>query len=348
LARLIAALPVLTTDADYALNVFGLRLASSLSSSSPTGTALDPPLSTLQRAAYAIWFGGADSLPAWIVRACEHRFGALSAAIDDDDLARATNPYPADIDADGETNDDGSPDAQRRPRLTAHQARFVLNLFHGLEDALAVASFLNLVAYLWRGRYRTLFERALGIRVVPRNRSVPLANANFEHMNRELVWRALTDFMAYMIPLVNLVRLRRKMVASSVAFGRKIVERLRTGVGGASSTMEGEKEGNKVENAEESNASALKESHEHEEMDSLFLRQETAFDKEENACPICVDAGRWEDVKACGVGTARICAKSGSCDCCVYCDYCLRAALMADSEYSCSVCGVQVKIVERC
>ncbi|KAJ3389305.1 peroxisome assembly protein (Peroxin-2) [Chytriomyces hyalinus] len=87
-----------------------------------------------------------------------------------------------------------------------------------IENIPAIASLINFIAFLTGGKYRTLFERILRIRVVPRSRSSPMSNANFEYMNR--------DFMSYMIPLVNLVRIRRKMMVAGTAFTRSILKRI--------------------------------------------------------------------------------------------------------------------------
>lgn len=58
------------------------------------------------------------------------------------------------------------------------------------------------------GRYRTLVDRVLRIRLTP-----PSAQASrevsFEYLNRQLVWHAFTEFLLFLLPLVGISRWRR-------------------------------------------------------------------------------------------------------------------------------------------
>ncbi|KAL9312293.1 Peroxisome biogenesis protein 2 [Arabidopsis thaliana] len=73
-------------------------------------------------------------------------------------------------------------DSEQRPL-----ARRLWTLIQRIEGIYKAASFLNLLSFLYTGRYRNLIEKALKARLVYRsphmNRSV-----SFEYMNRQLVW----------------------------------------------------------------------------------------------------------------------------------------------------------------
>lgn len=62
--------------------------------------------------------------------------------------------------------------------------------------------------FLVNGRYRTLIDRILRMRLTP-----PSAQASrevsFEYLNRQLVWHAFTEFLLFLLPLVGISRWRR-------------------------------------------------------------------------------------------------------------------------------------------
>lgn len=71
-----------------------------------------------------------------------------------------------------------------------------------------IASFLSFAIFLTNGRYRTLTDRLLRLRLVS-----PTANTHrevsFEYLNRQLVWHAFTEFLLFLLPLVGISRWRR-------------------------------------------------------------------------------------------------------------------------------------------
>lgn len=69
-------------------------------------------------------------------------------------------------------------------------------------------SFANLLAFLKQGRYRSLWERALRMRLVL-ERPELVRLLNFEHMNRELVWHELSEALMFLVPLVDFSAARR-------------------------------------------------------------------------------------------------------------------------------------------
>lgn len=72
----------------------------------------------------------------------------------------------------------------------------------------SIAAFASFLVFLVNGRYRTLVDRVLRIRLAP-----PSAQASrevsFEYLNRQLVWHAFTEFLLFLLPLVGISRWRR-------------------------------------------------------------------------------------------------------------------------------------------
>ena len=71
-----------------------------------------------------------------------------------------------------------------------------------------VAAFASFLVFLYNGKYRTLIDRLLRLRLTPTsahtNREV-----SFEYLNRQLVWHAFTEFLLFLLPLVGISRWRR-------------------------------------------------------------------------------------------------------------------------------------------
>jgi peroxin-2 len=74
-----------------------------------------------------------------------------------------------------------------------------------IHSVTALASFLT---FLYNGRYRTLLDRSLRLRLVP-NSSHTSREVSFEYLNRQLVWHAFTEFLLFLLPLVGIARWRR-------------------------------------------------------------------------------------------------------------------------------------------
>nr|VDD62589.1 unnamed protein product [Brassica oleracea] len=88
-------------------------------------------------------------------------------------------------------------DSEQRPL-----ARRLWTLVQRIEGIYKAASLLNLLSFLYTGRYRNLIEKALRARLVYRsphmNRSV-----SFEYMNRQLVWNEFSEMLLLLLPLLN-------------------------------------------------------------------------------------------------------------------------------------------------
>ncbi|GAA5987632.1 hypothetical protein JCM11641_001174 [Rhodosporidiobolus odoratus] len=85
------------------------------------------------------------------------------------------------------------------------------------EKLSALAGLLNFLVFLHNGRYRTLIDRVLKMRLVYARRSF-VPNVSFEYLNRQLVWEAFTEFLLFILPLINLRRLRLRL--SKAVFSR--------------------------------------------------------------------------------------------------------------------------------
>ncbi|KAH8679960.1 Pex12 amino terminal region-domain-containing protein [Tricladium varicosporioides] len=81
-----------------------------------------------------------------------------------------------------------------------------------LSDAVSTvhstAAFASFLVFLVNGRYRTLLDRVLGLRLAPPTSQVS-REVSFEYLNRQLVWHAFTEFLLFVLPLVGISRWRR-------------------------------------------------------------------------------------------------------------------------------------------
>ncbi|KAJ3295765.1 peroxisome assembly protein (Peroxin-2) [Rhizoclosmatium sp. JEL0117] len=289
LGRLLALLPVFTASgSDYALTAFNLRLTSGRD----IYANVPKPLSLVQKIVYVAWFAVGDEAVSGVKDALMKREDVQVEWDEDDAVSTTTQPK------------------WKQSLLTA---------INHVENILALASLANFILYLRYGSYRTLIERILNIRIIPRSKSLPVATASFDHMNRELVWRSLTEFISSMLPLLNLLRLQ-KYLSSLKSSTRSVLTTLKRSIASSS----------KSKTVDKGDASESPESN----------------GVVDPACPICVESGRWTDiVQVCGDEAldsgGRIVAVSSKC-------MCFRAALAADPDYQCGHCGTKVEKAERC
>ncbi|KAG6004931.1 peroxisome assembly protein (Peroxin-2) [Claviceps maximensis] len=74
-----------------------------------------------------------------------------------------------------------------------------------IHSTAALASFL---VFLLHGRYRTLLDRILRMRLAPPTSQVS-REVSFEYLNRQLVWHAFTEFLLFALPLIGINKWRR-------------------------------------------------------------------------------------------------------------------------------------------
>jgi peroxin-2 len=67
---------------------------------------------------------------------------------------------------------------------------------------------MSFLVFLVNGRYRTLLDRILRLRLAPPTSQVS-REVSFEYLNRQLVWHAFTEFLLFVLPLVGISRWRR-------------------------------------------------------------------------------------------------------------------------------------------
>lgn len=72
----------------------------------------------------------------------------------------------------------------------------------------SVAAFASFLLFLVNGRYRTLVDRILRLRLAPPSSQVS-REVSFEYLNRQLVWHAFTEFLLFLLPLVGISRWKR-------------------------------------------------------------------------------------------------------------------------------------------
>ncbi|RAO71286.1 uncharacterized protein BHQ10_007298 [Talaromyces amestolkiae] len=72
----------------------------------------------------------------------------------------------------------------------------------------SIAAFVSFLVFLVNGRYRTLIDRIIRIRLAPPSNQVS-REVSFEYLNRQLVWHAFTEFLLFLLPLVGIGRWRR-------------------------------------------------------------------------------------------------------------------------------------------
>ncbi|KAL6057891.1 Peroxin-2 [Balamuthia mandrillaris] len=106
---------------------------------------------------------------------------------------------------------------QRLNRLCMHQRwaergetdprRRAWLLLNHLETAWKLFSLLNFIVFLYDGKYLSLIDRLLRMRLVYSRRGVA-HYVNFEFMNRQLVWHGFTEFLLFLMPLINVEKLK--------------------------------------------------------------------------------------------------------------------------------------------
>ncbi|RUP19747.1 Pex12 amino terminal region-domain-containing protein [Jimgerdemannia flammicorona] len=84
------------------------------------------------------------------------------------------------------------------------------NLMQRGEGWFKTLSLLNFLVFLYNGKYRTLVDRALSMRLVYSRKSIS-RQVSFEFLNRQLVWHAFTEFLLFLMPLINIEKLKLRL-----------------------------------------------------------------------------------------------------------------------------------------
>ncbi|CAK7218035.1 peroxisome assembly protein (Peroxin-2) [Sporothrix curviconia] len=119
------------------------------------------------------------------------------------------------------------------------------------SDVYAGAAFVSFLVFLRYGRYRTLLDRVLRMRLVPPTSQVS-REVSFEYLNRQLVWHAFTEFLLFLLPLVGIHRWRR-WLTRTWRKTKTAVSKATSAVKGASPLLSGGGGGGGGGNAEDDN-----------------------------------------------------------------------------------------------
>jgi peroxin-2 len=90
----------------------------------------------------------------------------------------------------------------------SRDVRILSRITNFVSTTHSIAAFLSFMVFLVNGRYRTLVDRILRIRLAPPSSQVS-REVSFEYLNRQLVWHAFTEFLLFLLPLVGISRWRR-------------------------------------------------------------------------------------------------------------------------------------------
>uniref|UniRef100_A0A3Q4AP08 Peroxisome biogenesis factor 2 n=1 Tax=Mola mola TaxID=94237 RepID=A0A3Q4AP08_MOLML len=100
---------------------------------------------------------------------------------------------------------------------------FGLNAGQGLRNCLTLVSsiaqlagLINFLVFLRKGHHPLLAERFVGARAVFSKPNV-VRDVTYQHMNRELLWHGFSEFLIFLLPLINTRKL--KATVSSVVLG---------------------------------------------------------------------------------------------------------------------------------
>lgn len=90
-----------------------------------------------------------------------------------------------------------------------------------------IAAFISFLIFLYNGKYRTLTDRLLRMRLVPSSNQTS-REVSFEFLNRQLVWHAFTEFLLFLLPLVGISRWKR-WISRAWKKSKAVITNLRTG-----------------------------------------------------------------------------------------------------------------------
>ena len=94
------------------------------------------------------------------------------------------------------------------PSDSSSQIAQLARLSSLLSSTHSFLALLSFCAFLSTGRYRTLLDRVLRLRLTPPTNQASRA-ISFEYLNRQLVWHAFTEFLLFALPLIGISRWTR-------------------------------------------------------------------------------------------------------------------------------------------
>lgn len=89
--------------------------------------------------------------------------------------------------------------------------KFIWRCINVGEKLLQAFSVLNFLVFLQKGKYPSVLERVLGIHPVFAQRQ-SIRQVSFEFMTRELLWHGFAEFVFFLLPLINIHKLKNLIV----------------------------------------------------------------------------------------------------------------------------------------
>jgi peroxin-2 len=90
----------------------------------------------------------------------------------------------------------------------SNEIRLLSRITSRISAIHSMAAFASFIIFLINGRYRTLLDRLLRLRLAPPTNQIS-REVSFEYLNRQLVWHAFTEFLLFVLPLIGIGRWRR-------------------------------------------------------------------------------------------------------------------------------------------
>lgn len=112
----------------------------------------------------------------------------------------------------------GGPVSEPEGGLLRQGLRKCLTLVSSIAQ---LASLINFLVFLKKGHHPVLAERLVGARAVFSKPNV-VRDVTYEYMNRELLWHGFSEFLIFLLPLVNTRKL--KATVSSMVFGGEVLD----------------------------------------------------------------------------------------------------------------------------
>lgn len=75
-------------------------------------------------------------------------------------------------------------------------------------DACRIAELLNFVVFLTNGKYRCMSHRLLSIACTHSSAAAIFSPVNYDFMSREMLWFTFAEFLSFLMPLVNPVKVK--------------------------------------------------------------------------------------------------------------------------------------------
>ncbi|KAJ1965933.1 peroxisome assembly protein (Peroxin-2) [Dispira parvispora] len=86
----------------------------------------------------------------------------------------------------------------------------IWHLVQKLDAWYHVLALVNFLVFIYAGRYKSVLTRLLGMRMVYA-RSQMYHGVSYEYMNRQMVWYGFTEFLLFVLPLINIRRIRQSI-----------------------------------------------------------------------------------------------------------------------------------------